>query len=149
MTPKALFRTLIVASLFGYLAGILVVVFPGPLSEDWETLLEWNGNSGIYETLDRFLEQKFGAVALIALLLACLSLDIAVWFGLFFFWRWARLGNLLLTALFLLLTPWSGLVISLPLEAAIYDFTSLSRGAVIAMSYLSPIKELFTPQRIT
>ena len=145
MTPKTLFRILVGAILLGVLGGAVTVFFPGNISEEWRTATEWNGNGGFYE---RFadLELPSHAVAraaVIGLLVILLFFLLSVYVGLFLFWRFARLANLLLTALFLVIAPWAGLVVLLPFEAAFYDFTMMCEGAVLALSYTPPIKDYF------
>ena len=147
---KAFFRVLLVASFLGIVAGAFISIFPGNISEDWRTITTWNGNGGFYESLDvsAFPTSIVGRIGLIALLVVVLLVLVGVYVGLFLFWRYARLCNLLLTILFVLIAPWAGLVVLLPLEASIYDFTMLCDGAVIALSYTSPIKDHFERKRI-
>ncbi len=151
MSPKTLFRVLLAFSLLGVVAGALAAAFPGNISEEWRTATEWNGNGGLYEHLATY-ELPTHAVAraaviggLVVFLLALLS----VYVGLFLFWRFARLANLLLTILFVFAAPWAGLVVLLPLEAAFYDFTMLCEGVVLALSYTPPIKGYFESDDLT
>lgn len=150
MNARTVFRLLLVAMLLGAIASALIAVFPGNISEDWRTITEWNGNGGFYERLDSFTSSTHiaGRVAVILLLAVIVLFLLAVYVGLFLFWRFARLSNLLLTILLLLLAPWSGLVVLLPVEAAVYDFTMLCEGAVVALSYTSPVKDYFERKQI-
>ena len=150
MTPKTFFRLLVAATLLVAIAGGVVAAFPGNISDDWRTVTEWNGNGGFYERFDSFTlpAHIFARVALIALLVILLLFLLSVYVGLFLFWRFARIANVLLTVLFVIVAPWAGLVILLPIEAGLYDLTMLCEGAVIALSYTSPIKDYFEPKQI-
>ena len=150
MNAKTVFRLLLVAILLGAIASALIASFPGNITEDWRTITEWNGNGGFYERLDSVTSPAHiaGRVAVISLLAVIVLFLLTVYVGLFLFWRFARLSNLLLTILLLLLAPWSGLVILLPIEAAVYDFTVLCEGAVIALSYTSPVKDYFERKQV-
>ena len=150
MNSKTVFRILLVATLVGAIGGALAAIFPGNISEDWRTVTEWNGNGGICEWFESFtLPTHIAArVALIILAVLLAVFFLSIYVGLFFFWRLARVTNVILTIVFLLIAPWAGLVILLPLEAAFYDFTMLCGGAVIALSYSPPIKHYFEPDEI-
>ena len=147
MSFRTVFRILLVATLVGAIAGALAAIFPGTISDDWRTVTEWNGNGSVYERFESFTfpTHIVARVALIALVVLIVLFCISIYVGLFLFWRFARLGNVVLTILFLLVAPWAGLVILLPLEAALYEFTMLCEGAVIALSYSPPIKHYFEP----
>jgi len=150
MNAKTVFRLLLVAILLGAIASALIASFPGNISEDWRTISEWNGSGGFYERLDSFTlpTHIVARVAVITALVLLLMLLLSVYVGLFLFWRFARITNLLLTVLLVLVAPWAGLVILLPVEAAVYDFTMLCEGAVVALSYTSPIKDYFERKQI-
>jgi hypothetical protein len=145
MNPKTLFRLLLIAPLLGMVVGALVPASPYEISEDWRTISEWHGNGGFYERLGPFASSSSTLVrfAEIWLFAVCLILLLTVYVGLFLFWRFARLANLLLTIAFLVSAPWAGLVVLLPVEAALFDFTTLCEGAVIALCYASPVKNYF------
>lgn len=145
MTPKTLFRLLVALTLLGAIAGALAATFPVNIGDDWRTVAEWSGNGGIYERLGSFElpGHAIARAALIGVLVIFVLFLLSVYVGLFLFWRFARFVNLLLTALFLVIAPWAGLVVLLPLEAGFYDFTMLCEGAVIALSYAPPIKGYF------
>lgn len=150
MNPKSLFRLLIVVTMVSAIGGALAAVFPGNISEDWRTISEWSGNGGIYERVGspELLDKESAPYAVIGLLVALILFLLSISVGLFLFWRVARLANLLVSVAFLLLAPWEGLVVLLPLEAAFYNFTTLCEGAVIALSYVSPVKDYFETKQI-
>ena len=62
---------------------------------------------------------------LLVIVVVCL---LSVYIGLLFFWRFARLANVLLTILFLLMAPWVGLVVLLPIEAAFFYDAGMAWG---------------------
>jgi len=145
MTPKALFRLMVAIMLLGAVGSTLAAIFPGNIGEEWRTAQELNGNGGIYERFADF-ELPTHAIArasVTGLLVILVLFLLSVYVGLFFFWRFARLFNVLLTVLFIVIAPWAGLVVLLPIEAGLYDFTMLCEGAVFTLSYSSPIKSLF------
>lgn len=151
MTTKAFFRSLVVATFLAPMACVVMTAVPGNISEDWRTITEWHGNGGFYDQLASVdLPSNFiPRIAVITLLVSSVLFLLSVYVGLILFWRFARLANLLLTILFLILAPWAGLVVLLPSEAALYDFTMLCEGAVIALSYTAPIKGYFDLKQIT
>ena len=150
MNAKNVFRLLLVATLLAGIAGALVASFPGNISEDWRTITEWNGNGGFYERFESFTlpTHAAGRVAVITALVLLLLFLLSVYVGLFLFWRFARITNLLLTVLLVLVAPWAGLVVLLPIEAGLYDFMMLCEGAVVTLSYTSPIKDYFERKQI-
>jgi hypothetical protein len=145
MNAKSFFRLLLIAPFFELVVGTLVPASPYEISENWRTISEWHGNGGFYEHLGAFASSTstLGRFAEISLLAVGLLLLLTVYVGLFLFWRPARLANLLLTLAFLVSAPWAGLVVLLPVEAALYGFTMLCEGAVVALCYTSPIKNYF------
>ena len=72
-----------------------------------------------------------------------MGFTVAVQVGMFWFWRFARTGYVLLVALFLVAIPFDGLVVMTPIEAALYDIALILDGAVITMAYLQPIASYF------
>ena len=150
MNAKTVFRLLLVAKLLAPIAVAIVASFPGNISEDWRTITEWNGNGGYDERFESFTlsTHAAGQVAVISALVLLLLFLLYVYVGLFLFWRFARITNLLLTVLLVLVAPWAGLVVLLPIEAALYDFIMFCQGAVIALSYSSPTKDYFERKQI-
>lgn len=122
--PEAFFRCLLIVAFLGAAAGHLVSIFPGDINEEWHAITEWNGNGGYYDYLiDNIPPQStLAQVALMSLLVALLLIVLGVYVGLFFFWRFSRVANLLLTIAFILVMPWAGLAVYLPLQATMYDF---------------------------
>ena len=122
----------------------MAAAFPGPMSEDWQTLLLWHGNDGL---VDRFFtdlpESTWIRVAWIIILGCLLAYAFAVLVGLFFFRRFARFGFVLICAFTLALVPFDGLVVMTPLEAAVVQLTLVLDGVIVAMTYLPPIRGEF------
>ena len=83
------------------------------------------------------------------------GLAVAFWLviltGMWFFQRWARLIFVLLVAVALLTSPFRPHHYSLSLphsfEAAIGAFVLLLTGAIIAMSFLPPVRDCFTTNK--
>jgi hypothetical protein len=100
-------------------------------------LLEWNGNGRIIDEVvaDRWL--LFGVGIPLVVLVTAAQI------GMFFFWRFARPVYAGLIAVFVLLAPFSGITILLPIEAAFEELSLLVDGAVIALSYSQPFSSYF------
>lgn len=144
MTPRNAFRTVVALSIALTIAGAIAAAFPGQLSEEWKTLLLWHGNSGVTTHLTENLPESRLTLALLLLLAAGLfGYAIAVVIGMFLFWRFARFGFVLLSALTVALVPFDGLVVMTPLEAATFQLTLILDGVIVAMSYLPPIRSEF------
>lgn len=146
--PRNVFRAVVALSLALSVAGALAALFPGPMSQDWETILLWHGQGGITDRLDeRLPESVAGRVTLVALSLGVLGYVAAVVVGLFFFKRFARFGFVCVCALHLAVVPFDGIVVMTPLEAALLELALLLDGVIVAMSYLPPIAYEFDAQR--
>ena len=70
---------------------------------------------------------------------------IAVYIGMFLFWRFARFGFVCLTALSVVLVPFDGLVVMAPVEASLLQLALIIDGVIVAMAYLPPIGGQFEP----
>lgn len=126
------------------IGSALAGAYPGAISEDWKTVLEWSGNGGYFEWLvESVPEQTFFHVVLLILLVLFLAIVIAVQIGMFLFWQFARTGYLISTLAFSMVVPFDGLVVMTPLQASLYELSLILDGVVIAMSYLQPVKGYF------
>jgi hypothetical protein len=140
MAPKNAFRIVVALSIALTIAGAVAAVFPGQISEEWTTLLQWHGNSGISEQLIGNIPESYWARALLLLLaVGFLAFAVAVFVGMFLFWRFARFGFVCLTALSVVLVPFDGLVVMAPVEAALFQLALILDGVIVAMAYLPPI----------
>jgi hypothetical protein len=144
MTQKNIFRLFVAIYLALEIGSALAGVYTGVISEDWKTVLEWNGNGGYFELLtDSTLEQTFFKVVLFIVLVIFLAIAVTVQIGMFLFWRFARIGYLVSTLAFGLIVLFDGLVVMVPIQASLYDLTLILDGIIIAMSYLQPFKGFF------
>ncbi len=144
MAPKNIFRTLVALSIAVAIAGVVAAVFPGQISEEWTTLLQWHGNSGISEQLAENIPENYWVrVVLLLFAIGYLAFVIAVLVGMFLFWRFARFGFVCLTALCVAFVPFDGLVVMTPVEAALFQLALILDGVIVAMSYLPPIRGQF------
>ena len=137
MSAKNLFRCLVAISLASALASFAVTQFPGNVPEDWKTLLEWHGTGSVIDELVANRWLLFGVGIPLVVLFAAAQI------GMFFFWRFARPGYAGLTALFVLLGPFFGISVLLPVEAALWELSFITDGAVIALSYSHPFSSYF------
>ena len=148
MSLRTLFRVLVVLPPLLAVASLTYHCLAEPgLSEDWRAILAWNGDGG---WLPSDSEEPLTFASTIAWLVVGISLVIAllaVQVGLFFFRAWARTANLVLTVVFLITVPFSGLSISLPLEAACYEAVSIADGFLLALAYFSPLRRQFAKKR--
>jgi hypothetical protein len=149
MAPRNIFRSTVALSLVLAIITAVAGQFPGNISEDWKTLLEWSGNEGIFEYVTNNLPKDLIArIALFLALFVFLAFTLFVQVGMFLFWRFARLGYVVLTGIFVLMTAFDGLVVTLPAQEALYELALLLDGAVIAMSYLNPISGYFEQRNV-
>lgn len=141
MTPRTLFRCLLVIALGCGLAAMGVTQAPGDVPQDWKTAFEWNGNGSVMESLWKNPWFLFGLAAPYALL------ALASLIGLFFFWPFARPLYAATTAISVLITLFDGLVVQLPSQAALMSLSLMVDGAVIALSYSQPFSSYFESRR--
>jgi hypothetical protein len=144
VTDKNIFRFMVALSLALMLAAVLAGFFPPELPEQWESILEWNGDGGITEALiDSVPEDGPYAALALAPLIGIFLMSLLFQIGLFFFWRFARFGYVILVGFYVALGAFDGLYIATPLEQALFELTSLVDGAIIAMAYLPPVRDYF------
>ncbi len=132
MTPR-LFRGLILAHVAALSLSIALSVFdhgvpPGLVAAQLESVPGW--------LLDE-------SALVLSLLLIAVAAVIAGYLGLFFFKPWGRAVALWTTIIGCLLTPALGPSLSGGLSAAFYDAANLLWGAVLALTYLSPVAQRF------
>jgi hypothetical protein len=137
MSAKNLFRCLVALSLVLVAMPVVLTQPPGQVPEDWQALLEWNGNGSLVEG---WIENHW---LLLGVGLPVVLLVLAAQLGMFFFWRFARPVNAALAAVFVLLTPFWGISVQLPVEAALWELSLLLEGAIIALSYSQPFSSYF------
>lgn len=149
MTPQNVFRFVVALSLLLAIITAVSGVYAENIPEDWKALLEWNGNGGVSEhALNNHAKDGLSRVALLVLGIGFVVFVVAVQIGMFLFWRFARTGYVVLTGGFVALTAFDGIVVTLPVQEAFYELTLLVDGAVIAMSYLSPIGAYFEDRNV-
>ena len=144
MTQKNLFRLLVALSLAAGITGTLIAAFPGNISADWKTVLEWQSDGSVLlQIFEIEPKQNLRNVLLFVFGVGVLLFVFAVQIGMFLFWHFARPSYAVLSAIFILLSLFDGLQIMIPMEVLFYDLALLLDGAIIAMSYLSPISGYF------
>jgi hypothetical protein len=128
---QEVFRGLVIASTVCYL---LVVFSPWlfwqGVSQETYAVLSWSG-------VGAFLPLPRGVYGLIVLLW------VAVAVGMYQFSPQARLVFLVLTGFNLLLTLLGGMMTLMAFEAFLVTAATLMDGAILALAYLSPLKESF------
>jgi len=137
MSAKNLFRCLVAISLLSFLAAMAVTQLATDVPAEWKTLFEWNGNGSYWDGLE---ENRW---ILLGLGIPLVILAIAAQIGMFLFWRLARPAYAAIVAVTVLTTPFAGLVVQLPLEAAWWSLSAIADGAIIALSYSQPFSSYF------
>ena len=148
MTSQKLFRVLLLVSLIATVtATALHYAASSHVSADWKTLLQWDGDGGLVDRVpDEFPSAWSARVLLIVGLIVALGFalfTLVTQIGMLFFWRFARPGFLVVTVVWIALTPFFGLSVTLPLEGMLYYLATLCDGAALAMAYFSPLSERF------
>jgi hypothetical protein len=141
MSPKNLFRCLVAISLATGFAALGATQLPGDYPEEWRALYEWSGNGSLFHGLgeNRWLLLGVGVpLAIFA---------IAAQVGMFLFWPFARPAYAAIVAAMVLVTAFAGLVVQLPVEAALMEISVLADGAIIALSYSQPFSSYFESSR--
>jgi glucan phosphoethanolaminetransferase (alkaline phosphatase superfamily) len=150
MSLKSLFRTLVVVVPLLAIAALNYSYLAVPsLSDDWQTLLQWNGDGGWVP--EDFSDQQTMTPAIIwAVIFGALVIAIIlIQAGLFLFKSWARTANLIVTVLSILCVPFLGLAVYLPIEATLLELAAMAHYFIISLSYFSPLRREFTKKRKT
>ena len=125
--PVTVFRILLVVSTVSYLLGFFHIYF---VSDHLVAPLSWHG---------------YGAIFTLPTSVVWLSL--ALWLasalGMWLFVRSARFLYAALTLFFVLVTFFSGVAVQTGFGAFFGVVTNLSDGALLAIAFLSPVKERF------
>ena len=155
MSAKFVFRILVVLMAVTELASLALNFNTGDLREDWQQAVELSGSGGFWELeepgedADAAELEAWNRMAraqlrnLIQLLAVVLVVAIYTWLGLFFFWPFARQINVALTALYIGTLPWAGLTVTVPVEEMLSEMSMLVSGAVMALSFAPPVRDLF------
>jgi hypothetical protein len=141
MNSFTAFRTsIIVAPIIALLALIYTTVAIPTFSQDWQDLLSWAGDGGVFVDGDEFSSSDIALlVGLIALTFVALGNQVA----LFFYWRPSRSIFLGLTILGFVATPFLGLTVAPPMETFGYELSIFISGMTLALAYFSPVAERF------
>ena len=98
----------------------------------------------------RFAEEQYwsqgsrgGLIFRASLLLLYVVASLVAFVGLYFFKRWARTTNLVLSALLILVAPALGHIVLSGIAQGLGEIALLLWGAVLAMAYFSPLSERF------
>lgn len=145
VAPKMVlfFRSLIIASFAFAIIGAIYIEFAvGYMSEDWQNLYAWNGDSGVFDIIENY-QSIYVVVLMIILFVFLIIWVIYSAIGLFLFHKIARKLNLYLWCFAFLICPFLGIQIYLPLEYLFYELSSLASTGVLFLSYFSEIKHKF------
>lgn len=82
-----------------------------------------------------------------AILWGVVIISILIAFGLFMFWRYARVLFFLMLIASTILVLFAGLRAQTELESFLFDLTNILDGIIIAMCYMSPISDKFKAER--
>ena len=102
----------------------------------------------------RFAEEQYwsqssagGLMFRASLLLLYVAASLVAFVGLYFFKRWARTANLVLSALLIVVAPALGHIVLSGIAQGLGEIALLLWGAVLAMAYFSPLSERFEASR--
>lgn len=130
-----LFRILIVLSiLFSILGSIVDTVFEQTHPEI-ENFLSHIGTNDIFSKMPDVVAMIIGLLFVIAYFV--------IKFALLLFKDWARDANLILSSVGFLIILILGFTILSPFATLFYDLALFIDGAILALSYFSPLKEKF------
>lgn len=134
MTPTA-FRILIVCSiLLGFASSLLDLLLPGLLSGELAAAIE-------NEPLPALFDDQAVVVGIASVV--ALIAGIASTIGLFLFRHWGRSASLWLSFAALLLYPLFGATVYSGWAASLFELSSMTWGAVLALAYFSPLAARF------
>lgn len=126
-----IYRTLVIVSLMSFGLYMGLPYFDAAfLNEDEIKVLAWGGYGSIIT-----YPQWLGWV------LTFVWIPIAI--GMVFFYPIARKVYVLLTVVFIVMNPLSGLMVLTGLQAMVYEITTLLDGAILTMAYFTSINEEF------
>jgi uncharacterized RDD family membrane protein YckC len=134
------FRYLLTAYFLLSLAGIIFdFVFPSTIPNEYlQAKAILNKNESNQETTIAY------GVLIIALVI-CLIGNIVAFIGLFWFHTWARRISVITTVILILASPAVGASLSSGWASAFSELAATLWGVILAIAYLTPIKENFTP----
>ena len=128
---KSIFRSLVVLSYVTYAVFFFIPYFDAYIYEQNTMLaLTWNGYGAVI---------PFNTFS-IYLMLAAYSV---ITIGLFFFYSWARLSFLVITAVSVALVGLQGIAVIPPMDGLLVYITNLIDGALIVFMYLTSISNRF------
>ena len=131
MNIKLIFKSLVVISMAAYVTWFClpffdVYLYPSDIAE----MLTWTGYGGTINTGGTIPYIWLAAYGVVSI-------------GLIYFHPWARTAFVALTVLAVVITPFYGLIIQSSYEGFFTYIMTLSDGAIIAMAYLTIIKDEF------
>jgi len=141
MNSSTLFRVAVIAEpITAILAGFQTALLTPMYSEDWQLLLAWSGDGGMFNNGEELHARD---VILISLALAIFVIYLANQIGLFFYWKPSRLIYVFITATGFALAPFLGLTVAPPMEVFWTQLSALISGITLALLFFSPISDRF------
>lgn len=139
MSSRGLLRTLLIAEICLVVVGVAVSLLTEPsLPEPLRTFLEAEAEADITGR-DK---------SMLATVIPAIILWITSSIGLFFFWRPARTLYVITIAVGLLMTPFSGPYVNTGWAATFEEAAIIVSGVILALIYVSPLKDLFDKPKI-
>jgi hypothetical protein len=127
------FRILIICSITFYLIYcLLAFVWPFELTEDIETLRSWTG-------YDAYISQE----TFLVLAWIYSVLYIVGHVGIYFYMNWARMLLTILLIIGVVLSPFTGIEVFLPLESLVSSLIGITFTSIVILSFFSDMQNKF------
>jgi hypothetical protein len=132
---KTKFRLLLLLSVATTLAAIGAFFIPGGYSQELADAYANEPEPWLFRNMWLTL----------AVIIPLLAVGIASFIGLFFFKRWGRTASFYTTIIALGISLFCGPVLSSALESTLFEASTLSWGAILALAYFSPVADWLGP----
>ena len=133
MKPESIFRWLLAISIILTLLGLILEYTTSPLLPP-----------AVQEVLDAEMQAEIttGDLIMLAIGLPALAVLLAGYIGLFLLKPWGRACFIFSSIAIYLITPLLGSFLMTGVAYMSYDLASVCIGAIVAMAYLSPVKDI-------
>lgn len=144
MSLVLFYRTLIIVdillvALYGFLSGPLTAHH----SENWQTLLEWDGNGSILDGLEHSEPTLIALVATFSVIVVLLLALVWNTIGIFLFWPSSRWLYLALSLIAYLSIPIWGITVITPWALLASELGTYIAGILLALMFFSPLATRF------
>lgn len=134
------------------MALIYTEVARGGFSQDWQDLLAWSGDGGLFPTAETDLDESISRneIGALVVALSLLFIGLANQVAMFFFWRPSRHVFATLCLVGFVATPCLGLLVAPPIEYFLTELSMFVSGITLALCYFSnPVVNRFRSTKLT